>query len=54
MASSAAPMRQPTYFVLACLLEGPLHGYAIIRRAEELSGGGSGSPPERSTRRWTG
>lgn len=39
MASSAAPMREPTYFVLACLLEGPLHGYAIIKRAEELSGG---------------
>ena len=39
MASSAAPMREPTYFLLACLLEGPLHGYAIIKRAEELSGG---------------
>jgi len=32
-------MREPTYFVLACLLEGPLHGYAIIKRAEELSAG---------------
>jgi PadR family transcriptional regulator PadR len=32
-------MRQPTYFVLAALLGGPLHGYAIIKRAEELSGG---------------
>ncbi len=32
-------MREPTYFVLACLLEGPLHGYAIIKRAAELSGG---------------
>src|SRR5215475_8764392 len=39
MASSAAPMRKPTYFVLACLLGGPLHGYAIIKRAGELSGG---------------
>jgi PadR family transcriptional regulator, regulatory protein PadR len=39
MKSSAAPMREPTYFVLACLLEGPLHGYAIIKRTEELSGG---------------
>jgi PadR family transcriptional regulator len=39
MASVAAPMREPTYFVLACVLEGPLHGYAIIKRAEELSGG---------------
>ena len=33
------PMREPTYFVLAALLAGPLHGYAIIRRAEELSNG---------------
>jgi len=32
-------MREPTYFVLASLLDGPLHGYAIIRRAEDLSGG---------------
>ena len=31
-------MREPTYFVLASLLDGPLHGYAIIKRAEELSG----------------
>ena len=32
-------MRQPTYFVLAALLAGPLHGYAIIKRAEDMSGG---------------
>jgi PadR family transcriptional regulator, regulatory protein PadR len=32
-------MREPTYFVLAALLAGPLHGYAIIMRAEEMSGG---------------
>jgi DNA-binding PadR family transcriptional regulator len=32
-------MREQTYFVLASLLNGPLHGYAIIKRAEELSGG---------------
>jgi PadR family transcriptional regulator, regulatory protein PadR len=32
-------MREPTYFVLAALLAGPLHGYAIIKRAAELSGG---------------
>src|SRR5260370_16042665 len=31
-------MRAPTYFVLASLLDGPLHGYAIIKRAAELSG----------------
>jgi DNA-binding PadR family transcriptional regulator len=32
-------MREPTYFVLAALLRGPLHGYAIMKRAEELSDG---------------
>jgi PadR family transcriptional regulator PadR len=32
-------MREPTYFVLASLLRGPLHGYAIIKRAEQLSDG---------------
>lgn len=32
-------MRESTYLVLASLLDGPLHGYAIIRRAGELSGG---------------
>jgi DNA-binding PadR family transcriptional regulator len=31
-------MRKPTYFVLAALLDGPLHGYAIIQR-KQLSGG---------------
>jgi DNA-binding PadR family transcriptional regulator len=32
-------MREPTYFVLASLLDGPLHGYAIIQKATDLSGG---------------
>ncbi len=32
-------MREPTYFVLVSLLDGPLHGYAIIQRAAQLSGG---------------
>lgn len=32
-------MREPTYFVLASLLRGPLHGYAIVKRAEQLSDG---------------
>lgn len=36
---TSSPMREPTYFVLAALLAGPLHGYAIIKRAGELSGG---------------
>lgn len=30
-------MRAPTYFVLAALLDGPLHGYVIIKRVELLS-----------------
>jgi DNA-binding PadR family transcriptional regulator len=36
---SLIPLRQPTYFVLAALVAGPLHGYAIIKRAEEMSDG---------------
>ncbi|HEY6787758.1 MAG TPA: PadR family transcriptional regulator [Trebonia sp.] len=36
---TTSPMREPTYFVLAALLAGPLHGYGIIKRAEELSDG---------------
>jgi DNA-binding PadR family transcriptional regulator len=32
-------MREPTYFVLAALLDGPAHGYGIIQRTTELSGG---------------
>ncbi len=31
--------RPPSYFALAALIDGPLHGYAIVRRAAELSGG---------------
>ena len=32
-------MREPTYYVLASLIDGPLHGYALIKRSEELSNG---------------
>jgi len=32
-------LREPTYFILAALLDGPLHGYAIAQSARELSGG---------------
>ncbi|MFN8074913.1 MAG: PadR family transcriptional regulator [Kineosporiaceae bacterium] len=32
-------MREPTYYVLAALQDGPLHGYAILQRCAELSGG---------------
>ena len=33
-------LRPASYFVLASLLDGPLHGYAISTRAAELSDGG--------------
>jgi PadR family transcriptional regulator, regulatory protein PadR len=39
MSTPIVAMREPTYFVLASLLDGPLHGYAIIKRAEDLSDG---------------
>lgn len=39
MTKRVSPMREPTYFVLASLLSGPLHGYAIIKRVQEMSGG---------------
>jgi PadR family transcriptional regulator, regulatory protein PadR len=32
-------LRLPSYFMLAALIDGPLHGYAIIQRAAELSDG---------------
>ncbi len=32
-----AAMRESTFFLLASLLDGPLHGYAIIKRASEIS-----------------
>lgn len=32
-------LRTPSYFGLAALIDGPLHGYAIIQRAAELSDG---------------
>jgi PadR family transcriptional regulator PadR len=31
--------RTPSYFALATLIDGPLHGYAIVQRAAELSDG---------------
>ena len=31
--------RTPSYFALASLIDGPLHGYAIIQRAQDLSDG---------------
>jgi PadR family transcriptional regulator len=38
MSKSMNEMRAPTYYLLASLLPGPLHGYAIIKRTAELSG----------------
>jgi DNA-binding PadR family transcriptional regulator len=32
-------LRSPSYFVLASLLDGELHGYVIIKRVEALSDG---------------
>ena len=32
-------MREPTYYLLATLLDGPLHGHGIIKRAEQISDG---------------
>src|SRR4051794_27585601 len=40
-------MRPASYFILAALIERPLHGYAIGRRAAELSGG-EGRPSTRT------
>jgi PadR family transcriptional regulator, regulatory protein PadR len=39
MEKLAIAVREPTYYVLAALLAGPLHGYAIIKRAGEMSDG---------------
>jgi DNA-binding PadR family transcriptional regulator len=32
-------LRPPSYYALAALIDTPLHGYAIVRRAAELSDG---------------
>ncbi|GAA4605270.1 DNA-binding PadR family transcriptional regulator [Actinoplanes octamycinicus] len=37
--SSRVTLREPSYFVLAALLDGRLHGYAVVKRVEELSAG---------------
>ncbi|MEU4625298.1 helix-turn-helix transcriptional regulator [Actinoplanes sp. NPDC023801] len=36
---SRPPLREPSYFVLAALLDGRLHGYAVVKRVQELSDG---------------
>ncbi len=32
-------LRPPSYYTLAALIDGPLHGYAIMRKVSELSEG---------------
>jgi PadR family transcriptional regulator, regulatory protein PadR len=32
-------MREPTYFILAALLDGPSHGYGIVQKASSMSDG---------------
>ena len=44
-------LRPASYFVLASLLDGPLHGYAISTRAAELSDGDVRLTAGRSTAR---
>ncbi|TDD26381.1 PadR family transcriptional regulator [Actinomadura sp. KC06] len=39
MVKRSGVLSEPTYFVLAALLDGPVHGYGIIKRSQELSGG---------------
>ncbi|MEV7966383.1 PadR family transcriptional regulator [Sphaerisporangium sp. NPDC088356] len=37
MATGASSVSEPTYFILAALLDGPLHGHAIIKQVLTLS-----------------
>lgn len=37
--TESAPLREPTFLVLAALGGGPLHGYGVIRAVEEMSEG---------------
>jgi len=39
MVPSMTKMTEATYFILAALLEAPLHGYGIIKRAGDQSAG---------------
>lgn len=33
------PLTESYFYILLCLYGGPMHGYGIMRRTEELSGG---------------
>jgi PadR family transcriptional regulator PadR len=39
MVRASSSMSEPSYFILAALLDDPLHGYGIIKKAAELSNG---------------
>lgn len=39
MNDATSRMREPTYFILVALQDEPLHGYAIIKRTEDVSHG---------------
>ncbi|MFD6289653.1 PadR family transcriptional regulator [Streptomyces sp. NPDC060205] len=39
MATQNPPLTEPQYFILAALMDGPLHGYGIIKAAERTTGG---------------
>jgi DNA-binding PadR family transcriptional regulator len=39
MVAPSEQLSTASYFILATLLDGPRHGYGIIKRAAELSGG---------------
>jgi DNA-binding PadR family transcriptional regulator len=39
MVRVSGSMSPPSYFILAALLDGPLHGYGIIKQAANLSDG---------------
>ncbi|AXG82428.1 PadR family transcriptional regulator [Streptomyces paludis] len=39
MTRAKPSLTEPQYFILAALLDGPLHGYGIIKAAERATGG---------------
>jgi DNA-binding PadR family transcriptional regulator len=39
MVRASSSISEPSYFILAALLDGPLHGYGIIKKAAKLSDG---------------
>lgn len=39
MTRQSQPLTEPQYFILAALMDGPLHGYGIIKAAEQATDG---------------